>query len=86
MIVTLRLTQTKIKHALGKRGGCPRRLRRSWSLAGASASERRMPGRLRQNAARQSVAPGRKLSTGYPQLMCIVAIIQQHLFSSYDTR
>ena len=25
------------------------------------------PGRLRQNAARQSVAPGQKLSTGYPQ-------------------
>jgi len=23
MIVTLRLTQTKIKHALGKKGGCP---------------------------------------------------------------
>ena len=74
MIVTLRLTQTKIKHALGKRGGYPRRFAQVLEFSGREhACERRSPGR--QIAARQIVAPGRKLSTGYPQHNAISYIL-----------
>ena len=56
MIVTLRLTQTKIKHALGKKGGYPRRFAQVLEFSGREhACERRSPGR--QIAARQIVAP-----------------------------
>ena len=86
MIVTLRLAEEKIKESHFQKGGVPPRLcRLVGSFAGARPSERESPGaRLRQIAARQSVAPLHlvahthanhyipgDLSTGYPQIIMI---------------
>ena len=81
MIVTLRLAEEKIKESQVEKGGIPPRLcGLVGSLSGASMLASAEPGRLRQIAARQSVAPlhlvahthehtisRAKLSTGYPQ-------------------
>ena len=86
MIVTLRLAEGKIKESQFQKGGVPPRLcRLVGSFAGASPSEREIPGaRLRQIAARHNVAPLHlvaylrqayyipgDLSTGYPQLIAM---------------
>ena len=85
MIVTLRLAEEKIKESQIEKGGIPPRLcGLVGSLSGASMLASAEPGRLRQIAARQSVAPQHlvahthanhyipgDLSTGYPQLIII---------------